>query len=200
MKVNRNTINSDIRYWYDNIKEEVRKQRDDLIVQQFGRLEAQRARIVENISTNKVDKIKSEKLLLDVDSRINNILMRIGPEQDNIEQREKINESLIKELVLFLIVKYAKDPLLEEKQLISEIVNMQQCTVRDARQILAEMNILGLECCQKYREVKFGYDLLEFALLRKYVRYGDDFLKKVTHYPFYIEFYRLKNTSLRRDT
>ena len=37
--VSRNTINEDIKYWYSNIKEEVKQENDDYIIRQMGRLE-----------------------------------------------------------------------------------------------------------------------------------------------------------------
>jgi len=76
MKVNRNTINEDIKFLYSNLKEELKESNEDLIARQIGRLEAQRTRNIENIIENKIDDIKHEKLLLDIDKEINKMLVQ----------------------------------------------------------------------------------------------------------------------------
>ena len=75
MKINRNTINADIKCLYSNIKEELKQDNENFILRQIGRLEAQRSRIIENITESKVDDIRYEKLLLDIDAKINNLLL-----------------------------------------------------------------------------------------------------------------------------
>ena len=176
MKINRNTISSDIRHWYDIIKEETKEKRDDLFLQQIGRLEAQRTRIIEDIVNGSHEKIKLEKLLLEVDGKINDILMKTSVEQDKTKSQSR--EPLIREIVLFLIIKRAKDPSLTEDKIVSEIVNAHQCTISEAESILSEMFSLGLGLCRK-ADVDNSYDLVEFALLRKYIKPDDKFLKKI---------------------
>jgi len=90
MKVNRNTINADIKYLYSIIKDEIKENGEDFILKQIGRLEAQRSRITESLREDNIDeKIKYEKLLLDVDSKINNLLARINLET-KIKPRDTI--------------------------------------------------------------------------------------------------------------
>lgn len=175
MKINRNTINSDMKYWYDSIKEEVKENASELVIQQLGRLEAQRTRIIENMS-DATDKIRYEKLLLDIDAKINNILLKIAAE--NRTELENYDD-LVKELVLFLIIKYSKEPSLKKEQVTSEIVNLCQCTVNKAETIFLDMISNGLECCKKFREYEFQYDLLEFAFLRKYIEPKDKINVKI---------------------
>src|SRR3989338_11317219 len=57
MKINRNTINADIKYWYSNIKEELKQDSENFILRQIGRLEAQRSRVIENLIEKKIDDI-----------------------------------------------------------------------------------------------------------------------------------------------
>ncbi|WP_420544623.1 hypothetical protein [Nitrosopumilus sp.] len=45
MKVNRNTINSDIKYLYSEIKKELKQNTENFVLKQIARLEAQRTRI-----------------------------------------------------------------------------------------------------------------------------------------------------------
>jgi len=179
MKINRNTINADIKYWYSNIKEELKQNSGEFILRQIGRLEAQRTRIIENITENKIDDIKYEKLLLDIDAKINNLLLRISSDTQVKPESFEIQEDEIKDIVLFLILKYSSDHSLEKEVIISEIVNLRQCTINEAEAVFSQIKELGLECCRKFRSTKFVCDLLEFAYLRRYVSTTDTFVRNV---------------------
>ncbi len=176
--VNRNTINEDIKYWYSNIKEEIKQENDDHILRQIRRLESQRNRLVEKITKNETkDAIKYEKMLLDTDVRINNMLMRINDSwahqstKDTVVQGDKI-----KNMILFLIIKYNKDYCLTKDKITSEIINLQQCTIEETSKIVLELKNLGLEYCKKVNESEVVYDLMEFAFLRKYILPNDSFV------------------------
>ena len=175
LSVNPNTVYADVKLLYENIKEETKQQKEDFVLQQIGRLEAQRARIIQSIMDSTTDKTKSEKLLLEIDAKISDIRMRINSEHSSIE----IDETKIREITLFLIIKYAKDPTINEEYMTSEIINTQQCTTETAKQILSQMNSLGLESSKKFKGSAFFYDLLEFALLRKYVTHNSEFIKQI---------------------
>jgi hypothetical protein len=85
---------------------------------------------------------------------------------------------LIREIVLFLTIKHANNPILTREEVISDIVNTQQCTAKEAEDVFSEMNSLGLGYCGKFK-VGILYDLIEFALLRKYIEPNSEFLKKI---------------------
>jgi len=180
MKVNRNTINEDIKCLYSNIKDELRQDSENFILRQIGRLESQRVRIVKNITENKIDDngIKHEKLLLDVDTRINNLLIKINPE-NKTEPSNGIQEEVIKDFVLYLLVKHSKDHKLNQEKITSEIVNIWQCSVNKTERIFSQMENMGLKFCKKFDGVEFFYDLIEFAYLRRYIAPSDSFLVKI---------------------
>lgn len=174
MNINRNTINDDIKYLYSNSRDELKQDGKNFIVRQIGRLEAQRSRIIENITENKIDDVRYEKLLLDIDKEINNMLLRINSDKITSESVE-IQEDVIKDIILFLVIKHSRDYHLKKEDIISEIVNMQHCTMIEAKEIFLRILNLGLECCKK----SSTYDLLEFAYLRKYVFENDTFVANV---------------------
>lgn len=176
MKINRNTINADIKYLYSNIKEELKQDSENFILRQIGRLEAQRSRIIENLTEKKIDDIRYEKLLLDIDVKINNLLLRINSDKQVASESIEIKEDIIKDIVLFLIIKYSRNYSLKREEIISEIVNMRQCTIIEAKAIFSKMENLGLECCERSKAYQLGYDLLEFAYLRRYVLINDKFV------------------------
>jgi len=177
LKVNRNTINEDIKYWYSNIKEEVKHENEDYILRQIGRLESQRSRIVNKIIKNESkDVIKYEKMLLDMDVRINNLLVKIN---DSVVHETKdivIQEEKIKDMILFLMIKYNKDCCLTKEKITSEIINLHQVTIKESSKLFSELENLGLNCCKKFKRTKFVYDLMEFAFLRRYLLPDDSFV------------------------
>jgi len=177
--VNRNTVNEDIKYWYSSIKEDVKQENDGYILRQVGRLESQRSRIVEKITEDKAnDAIKYEKMLLDMDVRINNLLMRINDSAMHQVTKDTAiqEEGKIKDMILFLMIKYNKDYCLTKGKITSEITNLQQCTIEETSKILLELESLGLECCKKFNGSGFVYDLMEFAFLRRYLLPNDSFV------------------------
>lgn len=187
MKVNRNTINQDIKNLYSEIKEELKESNEDLILKQIVRLEAQRNRIVENLNKIKnknydvlENSTRYEKLLLDVDSKINAMLSKINSESTVKKSKEhKISQEQIKDLVLFLLVKHSKNSTIKEDEILCEILNLYQCEVVQAEKIISQMKCSGLENCKKFNGINFGYDLLEFALLRRYILVKDSFVTKI---------------------
>lgn len=179
MKINRNTINADIKNLYSNIKEEIKQDSEDLILRQIGRLDAQRSRIIKNITENKIDDIRYEKMLLDVDQKINDLCMRIN---SNVQEKSgsfSISDEKIKDIVLFLIIKHSSYYSLRREDIISEIINMEQITKLQADLVFSQMNGMGLECCKRFQITESRYDLLEFAFLRKYLLPNDEFIKKI---------------------
>ncbi len=79
MKVNRNTINSDINYWYSILSKEWNNyDTDSWCMKQVHRLESQRARLFKELE--KVEgtslKLSIEKMILDVDTRMMNFVSK----------------------------------------------------------------------------------------------------------------------------
>jgi len=116
MKINRNTINADIKYWYSNIKGELKQSGEDFILRQVGRLEAHRTRIIEKINENKTDDIRHDKMLLEIDAKINTLALRINSEQKVESESVEIQEEVIHDIILFLIIKYSRNCSLHYKK------------------------------------------------------------------------------------
>ena len=181
MKVNRNTINSDIKYLYSGIKEELKQNTENFVLKQIARLEAQRTRIVKQIEKGRIENIiKQEKLLLDVDSKINSFLININTSNENEESSPDIQDKKIKEFVLYILVKYNRYDYqhgLSDEKIASEIINIWRCSAEKAEKIRSYLDGMGLKYCQKYHEGSFVYDFLEFAFMQRYVCPEDSFLE-----------------------
>ena len=188
MKVNRNTINQDIKTLYSELKEELKENNDNLIIKQIGRLEAQRCRITENIQGVKnsqfnygaSEKIRLEKILLDIDSKINDMLVRVSSDvKVNTSEEFKVSPEQIKDFVLFLLIKYSQNPSIKEEEILCEILNIFQCSTKEAKQIFSNIEELGLEYCKKFNGDEFVFDILEFTFLRRYLLSNDPFVEKI---------------------
>ena len=181
IKVNRNTINSDIKYLYSRIKEELRQNTENFVLKQIARLEAQRTRIVKQIEKGRIENIiKQEKLLLDVDSKINSFLIKINTSNENEESGLDIQDKKIKEFVLYILVKYNRYDYqhgLSYEKIASEIINIWRCSAEKAEKIRSYLDGMGLKYCQKRHEGSFVYDFLEFAFMQRYVCPEDSFLE-----------------------
>ncbi|MEX0657475.1 MAG: hypothetical protein WD154_08035 [Nitrosopumilaceae archaeon] len=82
MKINRNTINGDLNYWYTKIRTtKDLLQPEYLLVEKLERLEIQRTRLREAIDKDHAsvaEKITLERLIFDVDSKIINTYHRFA--------------------------------------------------------------------------------------------------------------------------
>lgn len=80
MKVNRNTINSDIKYWYSKLADRFADRSFHAEMERYQvRLEIQRTRLVEDLEKHKDDleeRLSIEKLILEIDSRLNSSIVK----------------------------------------------------------------------------------------------------------------------------
>jgi hypothetical protein len=186
MKINRNTINADVKFWYKELGKSFEV--DTIkggIAKQLVRYETQVNRLTEKIES--CDDIESqlniEKLITDISNKASILHLKIldnhaeHPVKTKSQENEYIiDEKLIRHITLFLTLKYAKNPRLTEKSLKSEIINLENCTIQQDDSIYHYMYEIGLNHCSVMVS-GFEYDLLSFALLRRYVHLGDSYAK-----------------------
>lgn len=80
MKVNRNTINSDISYWYSILSKEWESYDvESWCMKQMHRLESQRARLLKELEKNETisEKLAIERILLDIDTKMMNFVSKL---------------------------------------------------------------------------------------------------------------------------
>ena len=86
MKINRNTINSDIQYWYDTVVKNWNGLSPEfLVIKNIERLELQRTRLVENLHRTKIqqEKIPIERLAFDIESKILQTQLKMNASNEN---------------------------------------------------------------------------------------------------------------------
>lgn len=178
LKVNRNTVNSDISFCYSQLAEDWEHQNvKKLIVKQLERFELQRSRLHEEREncTTLSEKLSVEKLILDVDQKISQIASKLFFNNKGdfsiTEKHFETDEEKIEKVTISL-VKKAKS---EKKswwytpdEIIKEFVKRVKCDTNDAEILFDEM--IGLGLCYYYNgdEDNEKYDVLEFSKMRGY--------------------------------
>ena len=79
MKINRNTINSDINYWYSSLADEWSTYDiDSWYMKQIHRLESQRSRLFKELekAENVPTRLSVEKMILDIDIKTINLVAK----------------------------------------------------------------------------------------------------------------------------
>jgi len=80
LKINRNTINSDVSFLYSKLHNDMDKNSyDDWVNKQLSRLESQRVRLRRKLDKENTfqDSLQIEKMILELDSKIISIMMKI---------------------------------------------------------------------------------------------------------------------------
>lgn len=100
MKINRNTINQDIKWCYQQIQEQFSQTPEQLLDKQLFRYETQRMRLVSSLTLtdNLQEKLAIEKIILEIDSKIATMMLKIKEYQKeaNREAIRILNEYLDK--------------------------------------------------------------------------------------------------------
>jgi len=178
LKVNRNTVNSDINFCYSQLSLDW-ENRDGkkLIVKQLERFELQRSRLYEELEKCNVlsEKITVEKLILDIDQKISQIVTKLLlNHKDDFsisDKNEESKEDKIQKLVKFLVKKGKSDPKLccyTEDEIMEEAVKLIKCDVLDAEYLFEQMDNFGLCYYGQGDDKNTKYDVLEFSKMRGY--------------------------------
>lgn len=175
LKVNRNTINSDINFWYSQLATDWKD--NDVkkwIVKQLERFELQRSRLydeLENCNTLS-DRLLVEKIILDIDQKISQLVTKLlinykynfSISSDNEDSDQDQIEKFVK---MLLKGKHGSKSCYTEDELIEEVVKLTKCDVLEAELMFNAMDDLGLCYCGNDDE-QTKYDVLEFSKLRGY--------------------------------
>ncbi len=87
MKMNRKTIDDDIKYWYSNLIKDWKK--EDIkghVIKQLSRLEIQRDRLLDDMDCSPEQKLFTEKLVFDIDQKIALLLIKIDAKDAAIKE------------------------------------------------------------------------------------------------------------------
>ena len=190
LNVNRNTINDDIRYWYQQLANEFKAQ--DLtakMTKQIQRMDIQRDRLLDDLEEveNFDEKIKLEKFVSDVDNRLGQLFSRmISSGKTSLAptvKLDEINDDEIKELVrdLVLVGDPDADDVFSENYLKHYLIEKTQCDISYTENVIEKMKKGGLEICTQVPHTEknhilwptfdnsMTYNLAKFGTMRGYV-------------------------------
>ncbi|GFN40538.1 MAG: conserved hypothetical protein [Marine Group I thaumarchaeote] len=179
MKINRNTINSDISFLYSQISKNWKNYDiGSWIIKQFQRLEEQRTRLSEELEKQDQlnNKLVIERLIFDIDNKITQIITKVMPSQSFLFSKidlDQIKDDSIKEIVRYLATKnpFFNEIEYTEDEILYEIIKMKKCDLEHAKLIVQKMEELGLKLCSSHEplDVEFRYDMKKFAHIRGYL-------------------------------
>ena len=191
LNVNRNTINDDIRYWHQQLANELNAQDISAkMTKQIQRMEIQRDRLLEDLedAESLEDRIKVERSISDIDNRLIGVYSKMivnGKEHlpPTIKIKD-IDEDEIKEFVRDLIL-YDEDPNSEdvysEDVLRFDFIRKKKCDIVYANRIIEKMKQDGITLCKQstvdssdflsdlVQDYSETYNLAKFANLRGYI-------------------------------
>jgi len=90
MKINRNTINGDIQYWYRKVVKNWRSSSPEfLVIKHIEQLELQRTRLREYLNKTKSfqEKLAIERMILDVESKIGHTQLKLCDSMEKVHKR-----------------------------------------------------------------------------------------------------------------
>jgi len=172
LKVNRNTINQDIKFLRSSLTQKDQIKPAIWLLEQKEHLEQQKDRLIELLEITKdfEQKLRVEKIILDIEGKITNLVIKItgfdyisfeydpGPEFDEdvvlVVKDLVLNENTERQSYL-------------ENDIILKAGELLKCDSTHAKKIVARMNDLGL----KEFRVKdgMGYNLANFGVLNQMI-------------------------------
>lgn len=175
--VNRNTVNSDIRYWYTQMRAQIGGENiGGILLKEIERFEIQRKRLLEHAGqeTDFAAKVVLEKMIFEIDNKIAGFASKMSGQNirvDEYEITEEILEEELVELVRYFIFSagHLYPQSIPEEMILQDTIRLKKCDIEHARNVLNTMKRLGLELCKSLESVHNSYDLLMFSSLRGYI-------------------------------
>jgi len=128
MKINRNTINSDIKYWYKSLSKEWEENYpDSWIIKQINRFENQRTRLRKYLREESEikNKLKIEKMIFDIDYQIAQIVIKFQTTKEyNAEMISQDYNKLCKKYSIPESIIYGKTILQAKQSTIDKIFKL----------------------------------------------------------------------------
>ena len=175
--INRNTVSSDIKYWYSQMTSQInRKNLVGIVLKQIERLEIQRKRLLDEIEkqTDFSSKVTLEKMVFEIDNKIAGFVSKMIGKDLNVDEyaiTEEVSEDELTDIVRHSIFSAGtlQPESASEDEVLLDTISMKKCDIQYAKNVLNTMKKFGLELCENRHGMDKSYDLFKFALLRGYV-------------------------------
>ncbi len=176
MKVNRNTINADVRFWYETLGKSFEKNEiKGCIIKQLTRYENQISRLTEKLeSCQDLElELNIEKLIAEINNKTSSLYLKI---LENHTEPQTVEENEISQLARKLSALQIINPI-KESELLTLVIKLQRCKIQQAELMIENLNQFGLS-----QFLQSGYhNFKEFSAMRGYLsdkesKYLDDLL------------------------
>ena len=87
IKINRNTANSDVNFWYSEMRADFNDDTyDDLLNKQFSRLESQRVSLRKELDSDITlqERLQVKRMIIDLDSKLLSLIVKVDTTQQSI--------------------------------------------------------------------------------------------------------------------
>jgi len=198
LRVNRNTVNDDIKILYRELKKEWNSyDRHSWIVKELHRLDDQRARLLEDkVEANEAQKNRIEEMLYKIDTKLLDLVTSLmehktpeEDEDDDADEGPQPSEKELEKVVMYLLNDHpwANPRNYYENEMLRGIVMFLKCDEKYARKIFSALfkNGLGLFMNERSTfQIGFSrsFDLLRYAYARDYIT-NDEMLDINKKYP-----------------
>jgi len=193
--VNRNTVNSDIKFLLSQVSSRLGEdQITGAVLTQIQRLEIQRQRLLGFLDQKDFQKtITVEKVLLEVEGKICSIFSRLGAsfKPDRFGAIEDITEEEISKLVRDAVFSTGLPCILTKSSILEMIISYQKCDLDHAENVFDKLLSLGLALTSVEDEDEESFELSEFAQMRGYISSEEKTKMR--------EDRRVKNTKMQED-
>jgi len=191
--VNRNTVNSDIKFLLSQVSSRLGEDKiTGAVLTQMQRLEIQRQRLLCYLDQKDFQKtITVEKILLEVEGKMGSMLSRLGKsfKLDRFVGTEDITEEEISKFVRYAVFSTGLPCILTKSSILEMIISYQKCDLDHAENVFDKLLSLGLALTSVEDEESF--ELSEFAQMRGYISSEENTKMR--------EDRRVKNTKMRED-
>ena len=172
LKVNRNTINQDVKFLRSDITQKDQIKPAIWVLEQKEHLEQQKDRLLELLETTKdfERRLRVEKIILDIEGKITNLVIKIAGfdyvsfEYDPGPEFDDEIELVVKNLVL---IEKTENRSYLQNDIILKARELLKCDFIHAKKIFARMKDLGLFEFKVKDGV--GYDLANFGVVNEMI-------------------------------
>ena len=171
LKVNRNTINQDIKFLRSDMIQKDQIRPAIWLLEQKEHLEQQKDRLLELLETIKdfEQRLRVEKIILDIEGKITNLVIKItnfNRFEFEYEPGPEFDEEVSLVVTDLILNKKAEDYSYSEREIVFSAIPLLKCDFAHAKKIFVRMKDFGLT---EFKDKDGNFNLADFGMLNEMV-------------------------------